>query len=125
MTKAEEIKEIVKEATPNKRNVDEQTAHLRDTYLSSEYDYASIILKFDILQKYVSVYNELDSEKLYQDAMDLIEKVELNLIPEENMKKTEQLLIILLAAIQDKQRVKVLSYSQDNEENDKTRNRVR
>ena len=115
MNKAELLKAIIEQITPNKTNVNGEISYLRDTFLSAEFDYASVILDIDLLQKYVSVNNEISPEILYQEAMDLIEKVELNLIPEEKMKKVEQTLIVLLAAIQDKRLIRVLTYEETEE----------
>jgi hypothetical protein len=116
MNKAELLKAIIEQITPNKTNIDSEISLLRDTFLTAEFDYASVILELDILQKYISVYNEISPETLYQEAMELVEKVELNLIPAENMKKIEQTLIVLLAAIQDKRLIKVLTHHAETEE---------
>lgn len=46
--------------------------------------------------------NSESPDKLFAIAQDIVDKVEMGMIPEEQMERTEKQLTVLLAAIQDK-----------------------
>lgn len=96
------MKETISDITPYKGNVDGNIAHLRDTYLSAERDYVSELLKSEGMRNLISEINAETPDRLFATAQSIVDKVEMGLIPDEQMEKTEQQLTVLLAAIQDK-----------------------
>lgn len=96
------MKETISDITPYKGNVDGNIAHLRDTYLSAERDYVSELLKSEGMRDLISEINAETPDRLFAMAQSIVDKVEMGLIPDEQMEKTEQQLTVLLAAIQDK-----------------------
>jgi predicted heme/steroid binding protein len=96
------MKETISEITPYKDNVDDNIAHLRDTYLSAEREYVTELLKSDGMKNLIEQVNSENPDVLFTIAKDIVGKVEMGLIPDEQMEKTEQQLIVILAAIQDK-----------------------
>lgn len=76
--------------------------HLRDTYLSAEKDYVSALLKGEGMRDLISEINAETPDRLFAMAQSIVDKVEMGLIPDEQIEKTEQQLTVLLAAIQDK-----------------------
>ena len=50
----------------------------------------------------ISEINAETPDRLFAMAQSIVDKVEMGLIPDEQMEKTEQKLTVLLAAIQDK-----------------------
>lgn len=96
------MKETISDITPYKGNVDGNIAHLRDTYLSAERDYVSELLKSEGMRDLISEINAETPDRLFTMAQSIVDKVEMGLIPDEQMEKTEQQLTVLLAAIQDK-----------------------
>lgn len=96
------MKETISDITPYKDNVDGNIAHLRDTYLTAEREYVSELLKSEGMRDLISEINAETPDKLFAMAQSIVDKVEMGLIPDEEMEKTEQKLTILLVAIQDK-----------------------
>lgn len=96
------MQETISEITPYKGNVDGNIAHLRDTYLSAEREYVAELLKIDGVRELIEQVNSETPDTLFTIAQDLVDKVEMGLIPDDQMEKTEQKLTIILAAIQDK-----------------------
>lgn len=96
------MKETISDITPYKGNVDGNIAHLRDTYLSAERDYVSELLKSEGMRDLISEINAETPDRLFAMAQSIVDKVEMGLIPDEQMEKTEQQLTVLLVAIQDK-----------------------
>ena len=96
------MQETISEITPYKGNVDGNIAHLRDTYLSAEREYVAELLKIDGVRELIEQVNSETPDALFTIAQDLVDKVEMGLIPDDQMEKTEQKLTIILAAIQDK-----------------------
>jgi len=83
-------------------NITGRIAHLRDTFLAAEKEYVMELLNNPNIRAEIIRYNTLRGDQLYLVAQELVEKVEQNLIPYEQMEQTEQILTILLSAIQDK-----------------------
>lgn len=96
------MKETISDITPYKGNVDGNIAHLRDTYLSAERDYVSELLKSEGMRDLISEINAETPDRLFAMVQSIVDKVEMGLIPDEQMEKTEQQLTVLLVAIQDK-----------------------
>lgn len=96
------MKETISDITPYKDNVDGNIAHLRDTYLTAEREYISELLKSEGMRDLISEINAETPDKLFAMAQSIVDKVEMGLIPDEQMERTEQQLTVLLAAIQDK-----------------------
>lgn len=96
------MKETISDITPYKDNVDGNIAHLRDTYLTAEREYVAELLKSEGMRDLISEINAETSDKLFAMAQSIVDKVEMGLIPDDQMEKTEQKLTVLLAAIQDK-----------------------
>ena len=89
-------------------NIAGRIAHLRDTFISAEKEYVLELLKEETVRQMINDVNWYKSEEIFAAAQDLVEKVENNLIPYEQMEKVEIKLVILLAAIKDKVLVKEL-----------------
>lgn len=96
------MQEAIFDITPYKGNVDGNISHLRDTYLNAEREYVAELLKSESMRDLISEINAETPDKLFAIAQGIFEKVEMGLIPDDQMEKTEQQLIVLLAAIQDK-----------------------
>lgn len=96
------MKETISDITPYKDNVDGNIAHLRDTYLTAEREYVAELLKSEGMRDLISEINAETPDKLFAMAQSIVDKVEMGLIPDDQMEKTEQKLTVLLAAIQDK-----------------------
>jgi hypothetical protein len=96
----EKIKEIVRPA--NRDNVDPKAEHLRDTFLKAEAEYVEELLKKPEFAYLIEEISELPSKELFNEAERIVNNIEMNLIDEEDMQITEQELIIILSAIQDK-----------------------
>lgn len=96
------MKETISDITQYKDNVDGNIAHLRDTYLTAEREYISELLKSEGMRDLISEINAETPDKLFAMAQSIVDKVEMGLIPDEQMERTEQQLTVLLAAIQDK-----------------------
>ena len=84
------MKETISDITPYKGNVDGNIAHLRDTYLSAERDYVSELLKSEGMRDLISEINAETPDRLFAMAQSIVDKVEMGLIPDEQMEKTEQ-----------------------------------
>lgn len=95
------MQKTISNITPHKSNVDGNIAHLRDTYLSAERDYVSELLKNEGMRDLISEINDITPDKLFAAAQNIVDKVEMGLIPDDQMERTEQQLTVLLAAIQD------------------------
>lgn len=96
------MQEVISDITPYKGNVDGNIAHLRDTYLSAEREYVAELIKNDSVKELIEQINSENPDTLFTIAQDLVDKVEMGLIPDDQMEKTEQKLTVILAAIQDK-----------------------
>lgn len=96
------MQEVISDITPYKGNVDGNIAHLRDTYLSAEREYVAELIKNDSVKELIEQINSESPDTLFTIAQDLVDKVEMGLIPDDQMEKTEQKLTVILAAIQDK-----------------------
>lgn len=96
------MQEVISDITPYKGNVDGNIAHLRDTYLSAEREYVAELIKNDSVKELIEQINSENPDTLFTIAQDLVDKVEIGLIPDDQMEKTEQKLTVILAAIQDK-----------------------
>lgn len=103
-----EINDSLSTLDLNDNNIDGKIAHLRDTFLASEREYIMKLLKDDSIIEMIRDVNWYDSFEIVKKAEEIIFQVENNLIPYEQMNKTEIKLTILLVAIQDKVLVKVL-----------------
>ena len=84
------MKETISDITPYKGNVDGNIAHLRDTYLSAERDYVSELLKSEGMRDLISEINAETPDRLFAMAQSIVDKVEMGLIHDEQMEKTEQ-----------------------------------
>ena len=91
-------------------NINGRIAHLRDTFLAAEREYVMEILKDKEVRQLIIDKNLFDGTTLYQNAQNIIDQVENNLIPYEKMETYEMVLIVLLAAIQDKVLRKELTF---------------
>lgn len=96
------MRETISNITPYKENVDGDIAHLRDTYLGAEREYISELLKSEGMRDLISEINAETPDKLFAMAQSIVYKVEMGLIPDEEMERAERQLTVLLAAIQDK-----------------------
>lgn len=96
------MQEVISEITPYKGNVDGNIAYLRDVYLSAEREYVTELLKSDGMRELIEQVNSESPDKLFAIAQDIVDKVEMGMIPDEQMERTEKQLTVLLAAIQDK-----------------------
>lgn len=103
-----EINDSLSTLDLNDNNIDGKIAHLRDNFLTSEREYIMKLLKDDSIIEMIRDVNWYDNFEIVKKAEEIIFQVENNLIPYEQMNKTEIKLTILLAAIQDKVLVKVL-----------------
>lgn len=83
-------------------NISGRIAHLRDTFLAAEREYVMELLNDNEIREKIIKYNMLRGDQLCLVAQDLVDRVENNLIPYEEMEKTEKILTILLSAIHDK-----------------------
>lgn len=83
-------------------NISGRVAHLRDTFLAAEREYVMELLNDNEIREKIIKCNMLRGDQLCLVAQDLVDRVENNLIPYEEMEKTEKILTILLSAIQDK-----------------------
>ena len=84
------MKETISDITPYKGNVDGNIAHLRDTYLSAERDYVSELLKSEGMRDLIFEINAETPDRLFAMAQSIVDKVEIGLIPDGQMEKTEQ-----------------------------------
>ena len=84
------MKKTISNITPYKGNVDGNIAHLRDTYLSAERDYVSELLKSEGMRDLISEINAETPDRLFAMAQSIVDKVEIGLIPDGQMEKTEQ-----------------------------------
>ncbi len=96
------MQKTISDITPYKDNMDDNISHLRDTYLIAEREYVSELLKSEGMRDLIYEINAETPEKLFAAAQSIVDKVEMGLIPDDQMEKTEQQLTVLLAAIQDK-----------------------
>jgi len=113
------IKDQISSIGGERHNVAMDIAHLRDTFLLAEREYVLELLKRDYIIEMITQLYQVNPEILCKKAEQIIQDVEFGLIPEEEMEITEQRLTVLLAAIQDKVFLKMLSlgnYSSNIEE---------
>lgn len=96
------MQKTISDITPYKDNMDDNISHLRDTYLIAEREYVSELLKSEGMRDLIYEINAETPEKLFAAAQSIVDKVEMGLIPDDQMEKTEQQLTVLLAAVQDK-----------------------
>lgn len=106
----EQILDIVQdELQLHDNNINGDAAHIRDTFLKAEQDYFIHLVTTDKqITSMIQEYNLYDVENLQH----LIEKItmdmELGLIAEKDEERYEKILIVLTAAIRDKQKRLVL-----------------
>lgn len=112
------IKEQISSIGGERHNVAMDIANLRDTFLIAEREYVLELLKRDYIIEMITQLNQVNPEILCKKAEQIIQDVEFGLIPEEEMEITEQRLTVLLAAIQDKVLLKMLSLSNYNIDKD-------
>lgn len=93
------------------KNISEEAIYLKDTYLNSEKELLANLTENEKWQHLVNVASECNIETLFATAQSLINKVEYNMIPYEEMGKIETELTILLSAIQNK--VNVSDFTRD------------
>lgn len=96
------IQQTISEITPYKNNVDGNISHLRDTYLKAEREYVTELLKSSGMRDLIEQVNSENPDTLFTIAQDIVNKVDMGLIPDDQMERTEQQLTVILAAIQDK-----------------------
>lgn len=97
-------------------NIDPEIAHLRDTFLNSEFEYLKHLLSSESIRKLVlDLNNTYYPEKLYQMAMERINAIENGEVEEKNLSRVEGEATILLAAISDKALIKELVLYLENE----------
>lgn len=121
MEKNDNVKEILSDITPNKSNVDKDVSYLRDVYLDAEKEYITELLKDEEIRNLIYKVNiDFENpEELFSVAQDLVYKVEMGLVPDDEMETTEQIITVLLAAIQDKVIIKKLVKLPSQEEKQK------
>ena len=95
-------KEIISELTPYKSNIDGELSHLRDTYINAEKENVKELLQQDNVRDLIQELNIYTPDCLGECAKEIVNKVEMGLIPYEKMEATETCLFTILAAIQDK-----------------------
>ena len=98
--------EIISCVAFKKYNNDSAVSLLRDTFLESESQYVYELLQDEQIRDMILTYNDYDPSRLAKIAKDLISKVEMNLVLEEQMENTEKVLTIILSAIRDVNPVK-------------------
>ena len=96
-----EIGEVLSTLNLYDNNINGTIAHLRDTFLDVEREYVMEVLNNEEILEKIREFNIRNAEELYAIAQYIIEKVDNNLIPYNEMYKYEQILIVLLSAIQD------------------------
>ena len=103
------IEEILELMQLEGNNLNSTHSHFRDTFMSCEKEYLVELLMDDEIRGLISEINLNDSAELFRIAQDLVQKVENNLIPYEQMENVEKTLTVLLLAIKDITLVKVLT----------------
>ena len=99
----EKIMEWISLIAPARGNINGEISHLRDTFLEAEKDYLVTLLGKNGVQKLISSLNQMyEPHVLYNKAQSLMDKFEFGEIQEDELEKTEIMIISLLAAIQDK-----------------------
>ena len=106
----EQLREKISPLGSNRDNVNPDASHLRDTYLQ---EYIAQLLQHEGMRQLVEEINQMPSETLFVAAQKLVDDVEMGLIPEEQMERTEQQLTIMLTAIKDKVLLKELVKTPD------------
>lgn len=96
------VRETISDITPYKDNFNGDISHLRDTFLDAEREYVFELLKNEDLKDAITFINSKDSYVLFEVAQELVDKVEMGLVPENEMEKVERELVVILAAIQDR-----------------------
>lgn len=109
----EQLREKISPLGSNRDNVNPDASHLRDTYLQAEREYIAQLLQHEGMRQLVEEINQMPSETLFAAAQKLVDDVEMGLIPEEQMERTEQQLTIMLTAIKDKVLLKELVKTPD------------
>lgn len=98
----EKIMEWISLIAPAKGNINGKISHLRDTFLDAEKDYLVTLLGKNGVQNLISDLNQMyEPHVLYSMAQSLMDKFEFGEIQEDELKKTEIMIISLLAVIQD------------------------
>lgn len=104
----ESLRDTIDSMDLEHNNISGVSAHLRDTFLELEKEYVLSLLQDESLKDIIIDINRChNAEDLLYIAQDLVDKVENNLIPYEEMETVEKKLTILLAAIKDKVLIKV------------------
>lgn len=74
---------------PYKDNVEGNIVHLRDTYLTAKKECVSELLKNEDMRDLISEINAETPDKLFDMTQNIVDKVEMRLISDEEMEKTE------------------------------------
>lgn len=106
----EEILAIVQdELQLRDNNIDENPAHLRDTFLKAEQEYFMHLVTTDpVIIELIQKCNGYDVETLERLIEEITTNMELGLIAEKDEERYEKMLIVLTAAIRDKQKRLIL-----------------
>lgn len=90
-------------------NLHEYPAHLRDTFLKAEQEYFIYLVTTDnVISKLIKECNKYDVATLQRLIEEIATNMELGLIEEKDEQRYEDMLIVLTAAIRDKQKRLVL-----------------
>lgn len=90
-------------------NIDENPAHLRDTFLKAEQEYfVHLVTTDEVIIEMIQKCNQYDVETLEHLIEQITTNMEFGLIKEEDEERYEKMLIVLTAAIRDKQKRLIL-----------------
>lgn len=109
-TNYEQILSIVQDRLQlRENNVRENPANLRDTFLKAEQEYfVHLVTTDDVIVQLIKECNKYDVETLQHLIEEITSNMELGLIEEKDEQRYEDMLIMLTAAIRDKQKRLVL-----------------
>ena len=94
-------------------NISDEYANLRDTFFAAEMDYVRTLLQIEGIKELIIKYSNYSNDALFREAQEIVNNVDNELIPQEQMERAEQALTILFAAIQDKTLLKDLVLTPD------------
>ena len=97
-------------------NISGEIAHLRDTFLSAEYDYLKALIQIPEFKEFVVTALDYPPEELFKEATKRIDRIENGEVKESDLEQVEAEITILLASIQDEVLLKELILSLDNNE---------
>lgn len=90
-------------------NIYENPAHLRDTFLKAEQEYfVHLVTTDEVIIEMIQKCNQYDVETLEHLIEQITTNMEFGLIKEEDEERYEKMLIVLTAAIRDKQKRLIL-----------------